>query len=779
MGRLSSCRLLPSRPHPRATPPLGSGLRRQVLVPFALGTVLLVGLVSAITTLATMSGAASEQQRHAAAVRQTIVDTLGRRQERLEADARRVAEQDAVGRALERGERPGLGPGVVASGLGKELDHLAVHDARGRLLLADGQTGWEHLPVTRGSVRGARLGLRERGVGVGPDGRPILIAAVPVRAGRGIVGVVVAGRVVDTRALAELGRPLAAELAIAARVRTDREVRAVVGRMPAGRRYVFPLQLSLASRGRAQLVVGLSAEPLDRRRRSALLLGVGSGLLLAVALVGLAGALLNRAVLAPLAGLRGAIARVRRQDYDIALEPRGARELRELADGFNRMVGIVGEQHARLESLAATDPLTGLANHRHFHDRLAEELERARRGRYPLSVVVVDLDHFKRVNDRHGHPVGDELLRAVGTILLAAGREADLVARLGGEEFGIVLPNCDQAGAHAVADRLRAAVARVPGPSRGVTCSAGVASFPSDARDAVGLVELADGALYWAKRSGRDQVRCYDPAHVSTRSAGEQRAQVADLLARPDGLRAVFQPIVALRGGEVVGHEALARFADGAPADVWFARSRRAGLAPQLEAAAIRAALAAGGPPLGRAHLSLNLSPNVLSSAEVAAALPDDLTGVVVEITEHELVGDDQRLAHDLAALRRRGARIAVDDAGAGYAGLKQLMRVQPDVIKLDRALVEHIDRDFAKAALVESFVSFGRRTGAVLCAEGVERPEELRALADAGVDYAQGYFLARPGAPWPAVSAEALELCRSLEAAPVQGRGLSGAPAR
>jgi hypothetical protein len=133
--------------------------------------------------------------------------------------------------------------------------------------------------------------------------------------------------------------------------------------------------------------------------------------------------------------------------------------------------------------------------------------------------------------------------------------------------------------------------------------------------------------------------------------------------------------------------------------------------------------------------------------------LPQDLTGLVIEVTEHELAADDTALAEDLAAIRARGARIAVDDAGAGYAGLQQLMRVAPDLIKLDRSLVQNIHEDPAKQALVDSFVRFGRRTGAQVVAEGIETEEELRVLADLDVTYGQGYFLAKPGPPWAAVS--------------------------
>ena len=146
----------------------------------------------------------------------------------------------------------------------------------------------------------------------------------------------------------------------------------------------------------------------------------------------------------------------------------------------------------------------------------------------------------------------------------------------------------------------------------------------------------------------------------------------------------------------------------------------------------------------------MNISPAALRADELRDQLPADLTDVVVEITEHELVADGERLQATLDDLRSRGARVAVDDAGAGYAGLRQLMILRPDVIKLDRGLIEDVAGDEAKQALVECFVRFAARTAADVCAEGIESLEDLLVLARLGVAYGQGYAIARPGFDWP-----------------------------
>jgi EAL domain-containing protein (putative c-di-GMP-specific phosphodiesterase class I) len=179
----------------------------------------------------------------------------------------------------------------------------------------------------------------------------------------------------------------------------------------------------------------------------------------------------------------------------------------------------------------------------------------------------------------------------------------------------------------------------------------------------------------------------------------------------------------------------------------------------RLEARAIERALALPGRPEGT-YLSLNLSPSALVSEEVWEVLPEDLSGLVIEITENELAFSSETLTAAIDRLRGRGAQLAVDDAGAGYAGLKQLMHLDPDLIKLDRTIVTELSRHPTKAALVEAIARYARRIGAVVCAEGVELIEDLRALVELDVTYAQGWAIARPGPAWPAVERAAQVAC-------------------
>ncbi len=415
----------------------------------------------------------------------------------------------------------------------------------------------------------------------------------------------------------------------------------------------------------------------------------------------------------------------------------------------------LSRQRADLEELAASDPLTGLGNYRAFQERLHREVAVAEATDTPVSVVVLDLDHFKVLNDTFGHAEGDRVLQITAETLSRTVGAAGFVARVGGEEFAIALPDTGADDAVRVAERCRAALASLAVAGPPLACSAGVASHPAHATGVAQLLHAADGALYWAKRSGRDRVRAFDPEHVVALSLAEQRREVEALLARADGILPAFQPVMEVATGRVAGYEALARFAPpfARPPQLWFAQAHRCGLGPALEAAAVRAALAVPGRPAGT-FLALNVSPAALLSPEVKAALPLDLDGIAIELTEHEAFDEDVALELALVTLRERGARIALDDAGAGYAGLQQLIRLRPDIVKVDRSLVAGIHADASKRALLEALARFSGTTGAAVCAEGVEEAAELRALAGLDVTYAQGYALARPAPAWPAIPA-------------------------
>jgi diguanylate cyclase (GGDEF)-like protein len=479
---------------------------------------------------------------------------------------------------------------------------------------------------------------------------------------------------------------------------------------------------------------------------------------LVAALMAYVGWVVESVAARPLGRVREALQEIEEGNYDARLSSDGARELCEVQQGFNRMATIAGHQRDRLKVAAATDGLTGLANHRHFQERLRAELLEARDTKAALAVTAIDIDGFKKLNDDRGHGRGDEALKLAGEALERAVRGDDLVARLGGDDFMLVLKGADSGYAREVSERARSAVARTLPDELELTVSAGFVCFPENVDEESNMAELATAALDVAKRAGGNQTRKYDRDQVAAiPTIKQQRAEIDDLLALDTPITPVFQPLVELGTGRLIGFEALSRFNTEAdrPPDAWFNQAARCGRGLALEMAAITTALAtAVGRPPGT-YLSLNFSPSALASNKIMGILPKNMSDIVVEVTEHELASDDGGMEEGLRKMRARGARIAVDDAGAGYAGLNQVMRVQPDLIKLDRSLIEGVDSDSAKSALVEFFVMFARRVGASVCTEGIETLDELRTLINLGVTYGQGYLLGRPSEPWCQVSPE------------------------
>jgi diguanylate cyclase (GGDEF)-like protein len=310
--------------------------------------------------------------------------------------------------------------------------------------------------------------------------------------------------------------PAAAERARALRRRHPRlrEARFLAARPPGlagrGHRYgerddrrghVATLVTAIGRDGALVLAYDLDRTDAALAARSRRLLLVLSALLLGF--TAFTALVLGRAIFGPLARLRLAT-------QDLAGGRLGARlgwgrrdELGVLARDFDAMAAELERNDGRLRRMAHADPLTGLANHRRFRERLGEEVAAAAAAGEPLSVVALDIDHFKRINDAGGHPAGDAVLRAVAGALTTAAGERGLAARLGGDEFALLLPGAGADTARTVARAVCAAVAAARPTGTDVSCSAGLAAFPDDAEDAAALVELADGALYWAKRSGR------------------------------------------------------------------------------------------------------------------------------------------------------------------------------------------------------------------------------------------------------------------------------------
>ena len=286
----------------------------------------------------------------------------------------------------------------------------------------------------------------------------------------------------------------------------------------------------------------------------------------------------------------------------------------------------------------------------------------------------------------------------------------------------LVVPDADGSRALALAEAARTAV-EAAAPMRGsLRCSAGIACFPEDARNAGALLQLADGALSWAKDAGRGRSRRYDPEHVFVVTE-EQREDFSQMIGRADALTPVFQPIVSLTTGETVGFEALARFQDkpALPPSWWFSQAHRFGLGAALEAEAVRMAIDAPERPSG-CFLSVNLSPSALASPEVNRLLPDELRGLVVEITEEERVLDVAALQRHLDPLRARGAT-SRGRAGEGTTGCSSDEHAR-ESSSSPRVVADATPS--GKIALIGS-LALPRSTSAVICARGSRHSTSAR----------------------------------------------------
>ena len=439
-------------------------------------------------------------------------------------------------------------------------------------------------------------------------------------------------------------------------------------------------------------------------------------------------------------------------------------------------------QREHLRHQAATDGLTGLLNHRGSQEVLRREIEAAALAGTPLSVAVVDLDHFKRINDSHGHAEGDKALAAAAAKLRSVVRAGDAVGRLGGEEFVLVLPGVAGEAAAEAAERARAALADVQVGRRRLQSSAGVATFPDDAQEAAELLERADAALYAAKHAGRRQTRRYAANLAARPSRSDERGEVEALLRRgEDAMHMVFQPVLELATGRVVrlrGARPHRRRARAAARPVVRAGPPRG---PRGRARGARPARRARGPEPPGGHVP---GPQREPGRAAGAAGGRDPARRPLRRGHRAhraraVHGRRDARGRVWPTLRGRGARVALDDAGAGYAGLQQVIRVAPDILKIDRSLVHGAHSDPSRYALLEALVSFAGTTGAAVCGEGVEDLADLRALADARRHLraglrarAAGRRLGRPEPPTSSATADVREGVRVAAAAVSSGAG-------
>ncbi|MCU1590280.1 MAG: diguanylate cyclase/phosphodiesterase [Frankiales bacterium] len=417
---------------------------------------------------------------------------------------------------------------------------------------------------------------------------------------------------------------------------------------------------------------------------------------------------------------------------------------------------------AERERQALHDGLTGLPNRLYLSDRTGRALEAAERSAVGTAVLLIDLDHFKEINDTLGHYVGDQLLRQVGARLRTAMREGDTVARLGGDEFAVLACDLDgRAAAELVAQRLVAALMQpfsIDGVRLDVQASVGIALAPEHGSDVTTLMQRADVALYAAKEH-RGTYAFYLPErdlHSVEKLAllGELREGVSD-----GQLRVYYQPKCDAATGDLVGLEALVRWQHPARGlvypDDFIPIAENTGLIGALtlevldQSLCFARRLRDAGTPLG---VAVNISVRCLTDLElprqVAGLLgrwgvpPESLT---LEVTETTIMVDPTRTMTVLGLLRDLGVSLSIDDFGTGYSSLSYLKRLEANELKIDKSFVFTMTTNSNDAVIVRSTIELGHNLGLRLVAEGVEDAETWNMLRALGCDVIQGYHLSRP----------------------------------
>jgi diguanylate cyclase (GGDEF)-like protein/PAS domain S-box-containing protein len=449
-----------------------------------------------------------------------------------------------------------------------------------------------------------------------------------------------------------------------------------------------------------------------------------------------------------------------------ALVAQRTEQLSRTVEALEQKVAEQQAAEAHIQRLALYDGLTGLPNRLLLADRSSQAIDIARRGDETLAVLFLDLDHFKNVNDTLGHRVGDALLAQLAQRLRAAVREQDTVARTGGDEFVLVLPLTDVAGAAHLASKLMQLASTpflVDDQELTVTPSMGIAMFPTDGDDFETLCKCADAAMYRAKRDGRNAYRFF---------TSEMQAQSARALVLENALRRAlergqlslhYQPQLALEaGGEtrITGAEALLRWQHPelgwvSPAE-FIPVAENTGLILPIGEWVLREALGqlrrwdeAGLPEL---TMAVNLSAVQFRQADLPALVGQVLDEIGVparrlelELTEGAAMDNPGAAVEVMNELHARGVHLSIDDFGTGYSSLSYLKKFRVSKLKIDQSFVRDLTDDAEDRAIVDAVIRMAGALGLTTLAEGVETEGQLAFLRHQGCQAVQGYLFSRP----------------------------------
>lgn len=429
------------------------------------------------------------------------------------------------------------------------------------------------------------------------------------------------------------------------------------------------------------------------------------------------------------------------------------------------LIRAVDRCAADAETRATRDPLTGLYNQQTFWDLLQYETQRAKRQQYKFSLLLIDLDNFKVINDKYGHEVGDHFLREFADILKASVRKGDIVARYEGDNFTAILPVCDEEQAFVVSrrimDGMRDYAVSLPDNLRlRETVSIGVAVFPHHAEQPHDLYLLAESMLRQAKSSGKDHLAFpgENDNIALLRNLGEMNILILEALSNRENKRLVpyFQPIVDVKDRSVLAYEVLTRIiVDGRviPASDFITAAENMGAIGRIDYRLIEQAFTIVKERNYPGTLFLNLSPKALVISDflptVRSLFRDfgiDPGTMVFEITERDTVKNVPLVEGFMRKLKDEGFRFAIDDFGSGYSSFQYLKTFPVDYLKVDGEFIRTMGRGGAvEKEIVTSIATLANRLNIKTIAEFVEDEAILREVDAAGIHYAQGYYIKHP----------------------------------
>ncbi|MDH4163567.1 MAG: bifunctional diguanylate cyclase/phosphodiesterase [Nitrospirota bacterium] len=426
------------------------------------------------------------------------------------------------------------------------------------------------------------------------------------------------------------------------------------------------------------------------------------------------------------------------------------------------LLRTIKEHDEQTRRFATRDALTDLYNQHTFWDLLNYEIERSKRQQYRFSLMLVDIDNFKAINDRYGHETGDRFLRQFSVLFKNAVRKGDIPARYAGDNFTAILPLCDESQARTVALRLLESMRRyqlvLPGnESVQTTASIGIATFPDHAADAQDLYLLAESMMVHAKSTGKDRVSapCEDVNIGTLKSAGAKSIMVMEAVRE---LRIVpyFQPIINVADNTVLAYEVLTRIVTAdrvIPAAEFIDVAESMGAISKINSILMERSFSLANQNGYRGTLFINLSPKALMLADFLPTLRAQMTAhdfdpsrIVFEITERDAVKNPEAVKKSVNALRNEGFRFAIDDFGSGYATFHYIRLFEVDFLKVDGDFIRNMGGDGGMdRAIVMNIASLAGHLGIKTIAEYVESAEILSNVRSSGIQYAQGYFIDRP----------------------------------